>query len=85
MKASEQKALEMLVDLFDWLDGLTPQPTTEIVSLYEKSQEIGAKISNILAQMDQASAKKAEIDKFMTALKKDSSVSSHLSCTRHLI
>jgi myosin heavy subunit len=85
MKASEQKALEMLVDLFDWLDGLTPQPTTEIVSLYEKSQAIGAKITNTLAQMDQASAKKAEIDKLITALKKDSSVSFHLACLTLII
>jgi len=30
VKAGEENALEMLVDLFDWLDGLEPQPTTEI-------------------------------------------------------
>ena len=28
VKADEQGALESLVDLFDWLDGLEPQPTT---------------------------------------------------------
>jgi hypothetical protein len=28
MKDAEQSALEMLVDLFDWLDGVEPQPTT---------------------------------------------------------
>jgi hypothetical protein len=32
VKAGEQKAGEMLVNLFDWLDGLEPQLTTGIVS-----------------------------------------------------
>jgi len=27
VKAAEQSALEMLVDLFDWLDNLGPRPT----------------------------------------------------------
>jgi hypothetical protein len=40
VKASEQNALEMLVDLFDWLDGLEPQPTTRIGSFYEQCQSI---------------------------------------------
>ena len=38
VKAGEQSALEMLVDLFDWLDGLEPQPTREIFPLYEEPQ-----------------------------------------------
>jgi hypothetical protein len=71
----EEQALEMLVDLFDWLDGLEPQPTTEIVYLYNLSQSIEAMITNTLAQMDQAAAKKVEIDKLMTALKNNSYVS----------
>ena len=40
VKAGEQSALEMLVDLFDWLDGLEPQPTKEIFPLYEEPQHI---------------------------------------------
>ena len=28
VKAAEENALEMLVDLFDWLDSIEPQPTT---------------------------------------------------------
>ena len=75
VQASEQQALEMLVDLFDWLDGLGPQPTTEIVYLYDLSQSIEALITNTLAQMDQAAAKKVEIDKLMIALKNNSYVS----------
>lgn len=31
VKTAEQNALEMLVDLFDWLDSVESQPTTEIV------------------------------------------------------
>jgi len=29
----ERNALEMLVDLFDWLDGLEPQSTTGVIRL----------------------------------------------------
>jgi hypothetical protein len=50
VKASEQDALEMLVDLFDWLDRLEPQPTTTSVSLYEQFRGIMAKIIRHLAQ-----------------------------------
>ena len=71
----EEKALEMLVELFDWLDGLEPQPTKEIVELYNLSQKIEANITDTLAQMDQAAAKKVKIDKIMGALKDNSYVS----------
>ena len=37
VKAAEENALEMMVDLFDWLDSVEPQPTMEVV---EKSQSI---------------------------------------------
>ena len=76
LKAGEQKALEMLVLLFDWLDKCKPQPTMEIVYLYEMSQEIEATITDTLAQIDQGAAKKVEIDKLMAALKNNSNVSS---------
>ena len=35
--AGEERALEMLVNLFDWSDSLKSQPTTEIVYLYDRS------------------------------------------------
>ena len=76
VKAGEQKALEMMVKLFDWLDRLESQPTTEIVYLYEISQGIEAMITNTLAQIDQAAAKTMEINHLMLALKKNSDVSS---------
>jgi hypothetical protein len=73
--ASEQTALEsMLVTLFDWLDGLQPQPTTEIVYLYDMSQTIEAMITNTLAQMEQAAAKKVEIERLMADLETNSNV-----------
>ena len=49
MKASERDTLEMLVDLFDWLDGLEPQPTSGVVSHCEKLQGIAAHVIGPLA------------------------------------
>jgi len=61
-KPGAENALGMLAELLDWLDGLEPQTTAESVSLYDKSQAIGAKTTNILAQMDQAMKMQATID-----------------------
>ena len=83
VKEGETKALDMLVDLFDWLDGLKPQPTTDILTLYEKSQAIATMITDTIAQLDQATTKKSEIDKHVNAFKKNSAVSFHVSSTRH--
>src|SRR5258706_11519892 len=58
---AEQNALEMLVELFDWLDGLEPQPTRVIIALYGKSQDTELKITDTLAQMGQAAIKMSEI------------------------
>ena len=69
MQECEKTSLEVLVELFDWLDGLEPQPKKEVVILYNLYQMIEARITNTLAQMDQAAAKKAEIDKLMGTLK----------------
>jgi hypothetical protein len=38
VKVAEQNTLGTLVELFDWLDGLVPQPTREIFPLYEDPQ-----------------------------------------------
>ena len=75
VKAGEQSALEMLVDFFDWLDGLNSQPTTKAVCLYEMSQNIEAMITNTLTQIDQVAAKKAEIDRLMAELENNPKVS----------
>ena len=83
VRACEQSALEMLVTLFDWLDGLEPQPAAEIVSLYEIYQNIEDKTITTLAQADQAVVMKAEIDKGIVRLMKNSAVS--VSPCLHLV
>jgi len=50
VKTNEQPALEMLVEFFDWLASLEPQPTTEEVVPYPP----------ISAWMDQVTPKKAQ-------------------------
>ena len=85
MKNAEQRALEMLVDLFDWLDGLEPQPTTEIVALYKRSRLIESKITNALTQMDQASTQMAKIKKLVDELEKKSAVSFYPTCICRMI
>ena len=75
VRRAEKNALKMLVKLFDWLDGLEPQPTRGIVVLYEKSQAIESKITNTLAQMNRASAQVTEIKKLVEELQIKSAVS----------
>ena len=74
--ASEERALKELVKLFDWLDRLRPQPTTQIVYLYVMSQNIEATIASTFAQMDQAATKKAGVDKLVHAVENDTTVRS---------
>ena len=76
VKAGERKGLEMLVKLFDWLDRLEPQPTREIIELYEMSQEIEFMITNTLAQIDQAAARTMEVDRLMATVRNNSDVGS---------
>ena len=84
VEEGEQTALEMLVDFFDWLDGLKPQPTTDIVTLYEKSGTVEAKIASTLAQIEQAMVKKVEIDNLlMRSFRKNAAVSFPSSDTWH--
>jgi len=78
VELAEENALEMLVELLDWLDGLEPQPTTKIISSYEKSQDIESKITSTLAHMSQAAEKTAEIKNLMEDLRKKTAVSFHL-------
>jgi len=79
VKDGEQRALETLVELFDWLDSLTPQPTRGIVDLYETSRAIEINILNTLAQMEQRVNKRADIDKLMMTLQKKAAVSFHIA------
>jgi len=56
-EASEQSALEVLAELFNWMDSLNPQPATEITYLFEKYQNIKLWVNITLTQMDRAPAK----------------------------
>ncbi len=78
VRGAEQDALEMSVKLFDWLDGLEPQPTMEIIALYEKYQVIELVITDTLAQMGQVAIKRAEIKKLMGDLENGPDVRFHL-------
>jgi len=60
VKAGEENALEMLVDLFDWLDGLEPQPTTEIAPLNDKSRNVTVITASTHAPIAQVAPKKAK-------------------------
>ena len=53
INGNHQTAVETLAEIFDWLDGLEPQTTKEITSLYNQSVEIERNISNTLARMTQ--------------------------------
>jgi len=87
VRAAEQLALEMLVRLFDWLDGLEPQPAMEIIRLYETYQNIEAKVINTVHQMDRALDREAEIDKLIVMFGNHSTVRSlpclHLALESH--
>jgi hypothetical protein len=55
------EALEELALVFDWLDTLTPQPTKDIMNLYERYQQIDINIANALSRASQIADKKAEL------------------------
>jgi hypothetical protein len=73
--SGEDVALSMLVELFDWLDGLAPQPTRDILDLYQQSQNIETKMQNILSKMDQSAQKKRELENTLVELESTESVS----------
>ena len=50
VKAGEEQALEMLVDFFDWLDGLKPQSTMEAATRCKEFQDIAVTIPGPAAQ-----------------------------------
>jgi len=50
VKAAEQDALDVLVNLFDWVDGLGPQPTMGAVPHHEESQNIVVNVVTSLSE-----------------------------------
>ncbi|KAF9464254.1 hypothetical protein BDZ94DRAFT_1297271 [Collybia nuda] len=63
VEEGHKKALGELVKIFDWLDSLSPQPTNDILSLYNQSQDIEKNISDALATMEQIATKKQALQK----------------------
>lgn len=79
------KALQTLVQMFDWFDTLQPQPTKDILSLYQQSQGIEKQISDALASMKQITDKKQALIKIQvqsegTKLVRACYKSFHLPC-----
>jgi hypothetical protein len=73
--ASEAAALQTMVRFFDWLDDLKPQPTTDILTLFNKSQTIQQKISDTVSQMAQAQDKSEEIKRLIRQIEFGQAVS----------
>ncbi|KAM6499732.1 hypothetical protein JOM56_005240 [Amanita muscaria] len=71
VREAHNKALEELVPMFDWLDTLEPQPTKEILYLYEKSLEIERNINSFLASARQLASKKARLQSMLTKVDTD--------------
>ena len=59
VKVGEENALEMLVELFDWLDGLEPQPAIDILPLYDKSRRSKPIIADYGDLMSQTAVQEA--------------------------
>jgi hypothetical protein len=65
------QALEELALFFDWLDTLTPQPTKDIMNLYERYQQIGVNIANALSRASQIADKKAELTRIQNSTERN--------------
>ena len=72
---AEGATLDTLVELFDWLDSRTPQPTLDFVSLYERTQSIDQQIANALARMKASSAKQQSLRELETEISQAQEVS----------
>ena len=59
VEAERHNAMEMLVDLFDWLDGLGEQSNTKLVPLHDITAH-DITVQDITAWMDQSALKKAK-------------------------
>ncbi|KIP04161.1 hypothetical protein PHLGIDRAFT_57496, partial [Phlebiopsis gigantea 11061_1 CR5-6] len=77
---AEEAALDMLVDFFDWLDSVKPQPTNDIVSLYYQTQEIETKIENILSRRKTISQEQRRLVDIRTKISRAKNVYCHSNC-----
>ncbi|KAF9255391.1 hypothetical protein L218DRAFT_1008638 [Marasmius fiardii PR-910] len=58
----ENKALDTLANILDWIDACKPQPTNDFLSMYQAAQDIEKHIQNALAQMQQAAEEKERLE-----------------------
>ncbi|PFH47909.1 hypothetical protein AMATHDRAFT_49936 [Amanita thiersii Skay4041] len=63
-----KKALEVLADILNWLDGLTPQATKEIYTLYQQSQQIDQSIDNALSRVAQLADMKKQLETVISSV-----------------
>ncbi|KAF8326954.1 hypothetical protein F5887DRAFT_968193 [Amanita rubescens] len=64
-----KKALKELGLFFDWLDTLTPQPTKDILTVYERYLDIDRDIDNVLSHASQIMEQKAELTRLEESAK----------------
>lgn len=62
------KALRGLVSFFDWLDSLVPQPTTDILRLYETTRKIDQEITHFMSHAGQLVSKETELKNIIDQL-----------------
>ncbi|KAF8889502.1 hypothetical protein CPB85DRAFT_1484946 [Mucidula mucida] len=56
------ETIDELTLLFNWMNELEPQPTKEILTLYQQVQEIEMRIGDALASMEQDSTKRKQVE-----------------------
>lgn len=65
---SHRTALKALVNMFNWLDTVQPEPTAEIILLYDQYMKIESDTSTILARMSQVSEKRNKLQNSISSL-----------------
>lgn len=73
---AHEDALETMADFFEWLDTRSPQPTNDIVALYEYSSKIERQILNTQSQLAQAMNATQALERFRQTLIHSEAVSS---------
>ncbi|KAK2459282.1 hypothetical protein APHAL10511_008703 [Amanita phalloides] len=61
VEEGHERVLEELGTLFDWIDGLEPQATNDIMTLFEQSQQIDRDIENAMSRATNISEKKKKV------------------------
>ncbi|KAF9255379.1 hypothetical protein L218DRAFT_1081873 [Marasmius fiardii PR-910] len=73
VEQAESKAVEVLAELVNWIDQCPPQPTKDIISLYEQSQDIERNILDAFAQLRHTAEKKRELEELKKELERANS------------